>query len=81
MFKLVKMDPIPQEQMDRMSKDQEGNINPFHYDLFSMGMNFAKDIMFMYGGHFGDDFRGGYFVNTKTGERQGLVFERGSEND
>ena len=76
MFKLEDMSPIPKEDMERLPKNSEGDINPFHYDLFSMGMNFSKDVMFMYAGHFGDNFREGYFVNTKTGERQKLVIKK-----
>jgi hypothetical protein len=67
------MDPISKEDMERLLKDKDGNINPFHYDMWSMGMNFSKDVMYMYSGHFGDTHLGGYFINTKTGERQRLV--------
>lgn len=73
MFKLIDMEPVPKEDMDRLHKDKKGNINPFQYDMWNMGRRFSKDIYFMFRSHDTEEYRGGYFINTKTGARQRLV--------
>jgi hypothetical protein len=75
MFKLEEMEPISQEIIDQYPKNSDGTFNPFHIDSFSMGRQFCKDIYFMYSQHKDQDYRSGYFVNVRTGERQRLVID------
>ena len=69
MFKLTPMDPI---DLNKYLKDSTGSINPFHTDSYCMGKQVSKDIFMMFDFHDTAPFRYAYFINVKTGERQGI---------
>jgi hypothetical protein len=79
MFELEEMEPIdPQWVKENIGED--GTFNPFRYDLWNMGREFSKDIYFMYSSHASEEYRDGYFVNVRTGERQRLVKNKGEKD-
>ena len=60
---------------DLRSSNRSETINPFHHDAFNMGRAFSKDIMFMFDSHDTEEYGSGYFINTKTGQRQRLIIK------
>lgn len=75
MFVLKTMEPIPEEQLKQCRRDSKGNINPFLVDTFSMGKQLCKDVFMMTRSLPEEKLYDCYLINTRTGERQELVFK------
>ncbi len=70
MFKLENMEPA---NIEGLHLDKDGNFNPFTIDMFSSGRPFSKDVYLMFRSAGEEELSEGYFINTKTGERQRIV--------
>ena len=73
MFTLEPMEPL---NKSLYTKDKNGKLNPMNVDSYSMGRPVSEDIMMMVDFHTDQPFENCYFVNTKTGERQRLIYSK-----
>tara|TARA_R110002012_G_C11213093_1_gene561481 strand:+ start:8 stop:331 length:324 start_codon:yes stop_codon:yes gene_type:complete len=56
------------------------NSNPFHHDMFHMGLEIGKDLLMMYQNHAHEDMRYMILVDTKTGDRLQINLLRDGED-
>ena len=55
-------------------RDENGAINPFHYDSFHMGTPIAKNVMIFHTNHSEKPAKYLKLVNLKTGEQVYIKF-------
>lgn len=68
-MKLVPMESITPRKGDSFP------INPFHYDMISMGTQLSSELYLMHYNHPGTPLKGAYLVNVNTGECNKLVLD------
>ena len=57
-------------------RNDKGQINPFHWDAYHMGMQFGKNVMIMMANHAGEPAQYMILVNMRTGERVKIDFPK-----